>query len=364
MPETLSSVTEQLKKYNSFVCIIAQADFKNQNESSYSVSDSLKMLSAIITRTVCDTYNCCSILCSNDTVITTIYSENTIDSNTLTKMCTLIQDKFHAATSITSSYLIGDIFADSTEIYASLVAIIQFLEFRFLYGYNSIVYQSSLNSDRSAIYPQNIVHDITTSVIHSAPRVCLESMDKFFAAVIYSNSPHIAKEWIASMVFSLIKETQYIYNRSSSNGFDYLKQILDCATIDECILLIQNMLPEIELIRAPAKIQSNEVFKHQVTSIVADEYMNPDMNIAYISEKLNLVPAYFGQKFAKEFDAQFNVYLSNYRINCSMKLLTSTNDKIADIALQCGFSSAAYFTKAFREHTNMTPSQYRAKNQN
>lgn len=284
-----------------------------------------------------------------------------ISVDNLIELLSRIQEQFHTKTSITSSHLIGNNFYNSNDIYSSLANLNQISDFRFLYGYNSIVCQNTLNTDCNVAYPQEIVHDIIKTIIYSTPTQCLEYMDNFIYSVISHNSPRLAREWIASMMFSLIKETQYMYNNSSANGFSYLKQILDCTTIDECIIHIQNMFPEIALIRPPKKVLPGDIFKHQVATIIANEYMNQDMNITYVAEKLNLVPAYFGQKFTKEYGTPFNAYLNNYRITCSMKLLSGTNDNIADIALQCGFSNASYFTKAFRAHTNMTPSQYRSK---
>ena len=54
-------------------------------------------------------------------------------------------------------------------------------------------------------------------------------------------------------------------------------------------------------------------------------------------------------------------YLLKYRVERSMQLLRDNNMTVEAVALECGFSSSAYFCKIFRTHTGMTPKQYRSK---
>lgn len=360
IPKTLDTVTLYMQQYKSFVAVLSKSDFKAQEVYSYSHTDLLKTLSATIIRTVSDTLKCCSVICSGDTVITLIYSEFAISKAQLYDIFEQVQSSYFSKTGVTSSHLLSNTSDDCTQLYSILIGMNQFTEFRFLYGYNSIVHQSHLNANFGVSYPTEIVQEISKSIIHSNPTATLDLMNEFFSMTIDLNSPNYAKEWIVAMLFSVCKDVQLLYSNSSSSEFQYIRQILDCTTIDECIILMQNIFPQIELIRVPQKNLPNEAFKQQVIAIVSDEYMNLDMNISYIAEKMNLTSAYFGQKFSSEFNMPFNTYLSQYRINCSMKLLANTSEKITDISLQCGFSSAAYFTKTFREHTNMTPSQYRS----
>ena len=57
-------------------------------------------------------------------------------------------------------------------------------------------------------------------------------------------------------------------------------------------------------------------------------------------------------------------YLTEYRIEMSKKLLKASDDTVMEIALESGFSSAAYFGKIFKEFCGMTPGAYRKRNRN
>ncbi len=52
-------------------------------------------------------------------------------------------------------------------------------------------------------------------------------------------------------------------------------------------------------------------------------------------------------------------YLHRFRLQRAAGLLLTTDRKILDIGLSCGFSEMSYFAKAFRKLYGCTPSKYR-----
>lgn len=52
-------------------------------------------------------------------------------------------------------------------------------------------------------------------------------------------------------------------------------------------------------------------------------------------------------------------YLQNYRIGKGIYLLDHTDLSITEIALECGFHGASYFTETFRKINGITPKEYR-----
>lgn len=57
-------------------------------------------------------------------------------------------------------------------------------------------------------------------------------------------------------------------------------------------------------------------------------------------------------------------YLQNYRIGKGLYLLDHTNMSITEIALECGFHGASYFTETFRKINGITPKEYRKQEKN
>lgn len=54
-------------------------------------------------------------------------------------------------------------------------------------------------------------------------------------------------------------------------------------------------------------------------------------------------------------------YLTDYRLEKSLKLLQDHHYSITEIAYECGFSSSSYFTETFHREMGCTPSKYRKK---
>ncbi len=54
-------------------------------------------------------------------------------------------------------------------------------------------------------------------------------------------------------------------------------------------------------------------------------------------------------------------YLKQLRVQKAAALLLATERRVADIAAQCGFQDASYFTRTFRAYQGCTPAEYRAR---
>ena len=54
-------------------------------------------------------------------------------------------------------------------------------------------------------------------------------------------------------------------------------------------------------------------------------------------------------------------YLTGYRISKSIKLLTTADMSISEIAQSSGFGNSSYFTVCFKKELGITPKEYRKK---
>ena len=52
-------------------------------------------------------------------------------------------------------------------------------------------------------------------------------------------------------------------------------------------------------------------------------------------------------------------YIVSLRITNSMNLMDNTNYNINQIAAAVGYDNAQYFSRLFKKHTGMTPSEYK-----
>ena len=80
---------------------------------------------------------------------------------------------------------------------------------------------------------------------------------------------------------------------------------------------------------------------------------------------LELNEAYFSTLFNQNSIDSFSVYLNKLRVSKAKKLLLSEDYEgytIIVVVLESGFNSKSAFYRVFKEHTGITPLEYRKKN--
>lgn len=77
------------------------------------------------------------------------------------------------------------------------------------------------------------------------------------------------------------------------------------------------------------------------------------------AHEIRMSKSNFQHLYKKFFGVTFMQDLINSRIEHAKMLLLNTNLTSADISKQCGYNNFAHFTRQFKEHTGMTPLEYR-----
>lgn len=71
-------------------------------------------------------------------------------------------------------------------------------------------------------------------------------------------------------------------------------------------------------------------------------------------------PYYFSRVFKKETGYSPYEYITMIRLNHAKNLLKTTNLLVKEIAFETGFNSESNFVTCFKDHVNLTPSEFRA----
>jgi len=91
---------------------------------------------------------------------------------------------------------------------------------------------------------------------------------------------------------------------------------------------------------------------------VRDNYANL-IEIKELAALVHLSISQFERRFRKVFQISPLKHIMNVRIRAASLMLTSTNDTIASIALDCGFYDHPHFTRNFRKIMGVSPKEYR-----
>ena len=91
---------------------------------------------------------------------------------------------------------------------------------------------------------------------------------------------------------------------------------------------------------------------------VRDNYSQP-IEVRELAALLHLSVSQFERRFRKVFQISPLKHIMNVRIRAASLLLTTTNDTISSIALDCGFYDHSHFTRNFRKIMGVSPKEYR-----
>ena len=104
-----------------------------------------------------------------------------------------------------------------------------------------------------------------------------------------------------------------------------------------------------------------QVLHDRICAYVAAHLRNPDLSVQAIATALNCSKRHIHNGFTGQ-DMSLGAFIQHSRLQLVMRELRQpelAQHTITDIAMACGFSSSAHFSRAFKAYTGMSPSEYR-----
>jgi AraC-like DNA-binding protein len=84
------------------------------------------------------------------------------------------------------------------------------------------------------------------------------------------------------------------------------------------------------------------------------------LHIADVARHVGFCPDHFARVFTQVTGLMFTDYVARVRVEKVKELLTSTQQRVCEVAFACGFESIPHFDRVFKRHTGQTPCAYRA----
>ncbi|MGI2259225.1 helix-turn-helix domain-containing protein [Shewanella sp. GXUN23E] len=185
-------------------------------------------------------------------------------------------------------------------------------------------------------------------------------LDKLFNLL----APSHYSEPLKSLLFS----TQVTRIRSLgralmiTNIFDEMVNSFDLAHISSIIEIIR-LLSDGDhefLLLAQSKSQRETQFSVALIQLF-QQSPAARLDICSLSKRFCMSRSTFSRMVRKTMGMSFHSWLLQQKILLAQTQLHQTDVRIQDLVAQLGFSSASHFSKAFRDHTGLSPSAYREK---
>lgn len=104
---------------------------------------------------------------------------------------------------------------------------------------------------------------------------------------------------------------------------------------------------------------ADEAFLDRFNSFVVANVSNPNLNTKMLVEEMCMCRSLLYNKVTALTGLNIKEYVNKVRVDKVKDMLDHTDLSMSDVAERCGYSSARYFSTAFKDATGMTPSEYR-----
>ncbi|MCF6297865.1 MAG: tetratricopeptide repeat protein [Flavobacteriaceae bacterium] len=115
---------------------------------------------------------------------------------------------------------------------------------------------------------------------------------------------------------------------------------------------------------SPLSIENKNRYLSQILDYIEIEqpYLETDLNLEVLSKKINIKAHYISEVLNDTLGQSFYNLINSYRVEEFKKEVLKGKLKaktILGVAFECGFNSKTSFNRIFKNHTNITPSQFK-----
>lgn len=128
------------------------------------------------------------------------------------------------------------------------------------------------------------------------------------------------------------------------------------AALSRVVTLLHRRFPSFQSGLSEQELRDMERIKMMLHYI--QERFDEELTITKIAESATISKSECLRCFHRTLGITPIQYLKQFRIQRAAELLLSSNKKIVDIAMDCGFSDASYFIRQFRETKGITPKEF------
>lgn len=103
---------------------------------------------------------------------------------------------------------------------------------------------------------------------------------------------------------------------------------------------------------------TNELSAVRKAMLFAQTHFREDPSLQTAAAQVCLSPVYFGSLFKKSVGQSYTQYLNSCKVNCA-KILLEDRLSVTEVCFSSGFGSLSNFLQVFRQHTGLSPQQYK-----
>ena len=111
--------------------------------------------------------------------------------------------------------------------------------------------------------------------------------------------------------------------------------------------------------RTNTRSLENELIQRVIAYIT--DHLTEELRVEEIAHEVNISYYYMCHLFKSQYGISVNTFRTQKRLEAAIKKLLTTNEKIADVAISCGFNNASYFTEVFTKTVGLSPKAFQSR---
>lgn len=277
-----------------------------------------------------------------------------------------IQNHIHSYLRTTISIGIGKMCSDLTQVPKSYSEAEESLEFRTVYGKNSILYIGDINptgSYKTSVQIYRKQEELLKAVKSGSLENSTEMLNRIFESL--RSESYIKSEQIHLFVIQILIELEQVViefdgdvNEIFGKKFAPLA-LLNFDTFEDIQVKVSEIIHKtVDFINSRRKLV-NRNFIEKAKEFINGSFALEDLNLGSISEKVSVSPGYLSQLFKQVEGISCVEYITKIRINNAKRLLKETNLKTYEIAEKSGYVDPQYFSTCFKKIVGVSPTDYR-----
>jgi len=126
---------------------------------------------------------------------------------------------------------------------------------------------------------------------------------------------------------------------------------------------LKKELMDVDKIHAdPINVQSdNQQFLQKLKNVIQLNLVDENFTVEILADKMNQSRSNLHRRISSLTDETPSSMIRRLRLESAAQLLAQGAGTVSEVAYSCGFKSIAHFSRIFRDHYNMTPTQYAGK---
>lgn len=263
------------------------------------------------------------------------------------------------------SLLATDRFDGTASIDTALLQYDKLLEYYYNFQCPYLLFENLPDFSLSAISFGDMIHKLTSAIRTKNREQCCLLINQAIAMIsdtIHKKSDALSEcTSLYSTVSSILAPMlpQHQVNEFFINTASVIWQINCLPTRSAVCLWLSRLsfqlLAQLEQLTA-SKSELAEKARNYVLENVEKRIMLQDA-----ADFVNLSPSYLSALFKKEYRQNFVDFINETKMERACLLIRKGSYRIYEISYMLGFDNAYYFTKVFKKHTGLTPTEYQRK---